>query len=219
MKCNRKIFQMTVMLVILAFLAISSTVFSFEIKPLKRDKISPKCQSVIFGRLRVLSAIPNFRPLANEFVFSLFNEDNQSRDLRIVFKSKYIVKPEDGVRGYDVPFYAEVEAGDYSFRRYKYTFSNVNLGDLSLNGGGYLYGINGGMWNSCSIPAERLIYLGVIAIQYNEIIVTPDNNLKVDADFNISFDDYETDLSNFQKTYPKLYERFEDTVMEADWSF
>lgn len=220
MICNRKTFRVLVMLVILAFLVMSSAVFALEMKPLKRDKMSSQSQSVVFGRLRILSAVPKFNPLGNEFIINLYdlNDDKQLKDFHIFFKSKYRVKS-DEVKGYDTPFYAEAQEGEYMFRKFQYLFSNVNISDLSVNGGsgGYLYGIHGQLSKWCSIPSGSLVYLGVIEIKYNEIYVTEDNNLRLNTDYNFSFDDYEKDLSDFKTAYPKLYEQFKDNVVKVRW--
>lgn len=217
---NRKMFRVLVMLVVLAFLVMSSSVFALEMKPLKKDKISPKYQSIIFGRLRLLSAVPKFNPLGNEFIISLFdlNENKPIKDFRIVLKSKYRIKT-DEVKGYDTPFYGEGMDGEYMFGKYRYLFSNVNVGDLSVNGGpgGYLYGISGRLSTGCSIPPGSLVYMGVIEIKYNEVIVTEDNNLRVDTDFDISFDDFEKDLNDFKAKHPKLYEQFKDNIVNVQW--
>jgi hypothetical protein len=196
----------------------SSAVFALEIKPLKGDKISPKSQSVIFGRLRIVSAVPKFNPMGNQFVIDLFdlNSDKPLKDFRIAIKNKYHFKS-DGAKGYDIPFYAEAEEGEYMFRKFEYHFDRVNMGDISVKwsgGGGFLLGINGYLSKWCSIPPGSLVYMGVIEIQFNEI---SDGDLRIDADTSISFDDYEKDLSNFQTTYPKLHEQFKDNVMKVRW--
>jgi hypothetical protein len=216
--CNRKTFRVLAMMVVLAFLVMSSAVFALEMKPLKGDKILPKYESIVFGRMRIISSIPKFNPLGEEFRFYLYDLHSKKslEDFTAVIKGSTRIKG-GAVKGYDVPFYGQAQGGDYLFGWLGYHFSMVSASEMGLSWDGYYSGIGGRIFKACSIPVGSLVYLGVIEVNFTKVTQADGSNIDTVTNVNLSMDDYDIDLAKFQKAYPKLYEQFKDNVVKADW--
>ncbi len=213
-----KIFRLIIMFV-LAFLLISSVVSAEQMKSIKKDKISSKAQSVVFGRVRIVFC-PGFSPSGKSCKLYLW--DYASKRLPSVTfsaNSSYRIKSEEE-SGYDIPFYAEAQTGGYIFGYCGLEIQNYLLSDIESTanfiGNGSLTGVGFNILKACKIPADSLVYLGVIEIKMDRIYFE-DNKVKTDETTNIIFDDYENDLKNFQTDFPQLYERFKDNIVMANW--
>lgn len=218
--CNRKTFRMLVMMVVLTFLVLSSAAFALEMKPLKKDKILPQYESIVFGRMRILSSIRGFNPMADEFRLYLYDlHSKQSlEDFTTVIKGSTRLKTKPGEpKGYDTPFYGQAQSGDYLVGWCGYHFSMVSASELGLSWDGYYSGIGGRIFKSCSIPSGSLVYLGAIEVNFTKVIQGEGSNIDTVTKVNISYDDYDSDLAKFQKAYPKLYEQFKDNVVKVTW--
>lgn len=203
------------LLLIFICLILSSLVFS-KIQVLKHDKLSPKCQSIVFGRLRVLSSIPNFDPNINMCELYIQDVNGTSEEYPFYIRPELNQKiTKENFHGYDIPFYAEVEGGNYLFSHLINDFDNLNISQVADTASNYFFNnTDTSISKSCEIPSNHLVYLGIIEIDYTNITyneVTHNIYLKC---FLRSDDDFDADLSNFQKKYPNLYQQFKDKVIK-----
>lgn len=217
-----KFFRLMIMLTIVS-LFVSSVVFAERIKSIKRDQISPKAQSIVFGRIRIISDKPGFNPLGKVCRFNLwsFTSNKKLPDFPIIVKSKCRIKSSsDDAKGYDIPFFAEAEAGKYIFGYCGYEIHEYLLSDIASTadsiGNGHLTGLYFNILKSCMIPTDSLVYLGVIEIRLTDIYFEG-NDIKINSYSTITNNDYEKDLNNFQSNYPKLYDQFKDNVVKGQW--
>ena len=217
---NRKMFRVLLMFVVLVFLVISPAVLALEMKPLKGDKILPKYESIVFGRMRILSSVGKFNPLGDEFRLYLYDLHSKESlaDFTVVIKSSTRIKSQPGEpKGYDTPFYGQAQSGEYLFGWLGYHFSMVSASEMGLSWDGYYSGLAGRVFRACSIPAGSLVYLGVIEVNFTDIKQGEGSRVNTVTKVNVSMDDFDSDLAKFQKSYPKLYEQFKDNVVKVNW--
>ena len=218
-----KFFRLMTILALI-YLLFSSIVFANGIKPLKRDRISPKEQSIVFGRLRIpIDKKTGFNPIGKRCRLNLWNfySDEKLPEFIIKIKSEYRFKSSsDETEGYDIPFFAKIESGRYIFGGFNYEFQNYPLSDISNTtnfiDNGYLTSVYLRIHKECMIPIKSLVYLGVIQVDIFDIYFKGSDTI-INSYCRIIDNDYEKDLNNFQSLYPNIYEQFKDNIVSAEW--
>ncbi len=223
---QNKIMRLLTMLFVFVFIIFSSVAFSGEIKRLNNDKLPSKYQSVLFGRVRVLTSFPRFRPSGTGCFFALLDLQNmkQQKDFSIAFNYKNRLKvSQDGLNGYDASFVAGAEAGDYLLHYFVFkTPNNYRMTEFIANAdeNEYITGMSTLILKSFNIPPNSLVYMGVIEVDFVDARKISDHPLRIEFTTETEYtnDDFDADLRDFQKKYPKLYEQYKDNIVEVNWN-
>lgn len=215
-----KVIRFSILLFVLVSVFLSSSViFSLGLKTLKRDKISPKSQSILFGRIRLVNNIPNLFAAGNGGEFLLWDLHSKKRLDNVTFsiKEKYPLKT--GSDAYDDYFYFEGEAGDYLFGYFTLNIQDVDLNTIDAHASNiYITAIDAKMFKSCSIPEGSLVYIGVIEITFKKLIWEQSKEfLDFKSNIVVNNDDFDTDIVNFKQKYPKVFEQFKDNIVKTTW--
>jgi hypothetical protein len=161
---------------------------------LDNDTLSdPKYQSIVFGRVRMSSKTEPiyWKKITVDFL-KADSPKIHSILVEIDYDTAHVLKKgvvNTAISSFDMPFFAEVEPGDYS---------------LQTVGAGYFTAIVDGM--ESSIPPNSLVYFGVIEVEFLSASGKSEYFIQIKNEI-------ERDLNVFQTNYPLLYEQFKDNVI------
>jgi len=218
---NLKAFRFIIILVVLGFIIFSTLTFATGVKSLRGDQISPKFSSIIFGRVKILHTIKDFSPwgLGCTLLFYDYHSQKMLDEVSCFKGDKKWVTDSDV---FETPLNAQVKEGDYILGYCIFNINDITVDKMGIKVFGaetvHTDELCGDIFKLCSIPANSLIYAGVIKIKFTKAFLKNDKLiLETNSELTISYDDFDADLAAFQKKFPKLYEQYKDHIIKATW--